>query len=112
MSQYLWSTRPDSSNVRWCPGRSLQTPSNTVSGAVDVAASLERASQVGVVVDLAVEHQGQRAVLVEQRLVAALEIHNGQPPEAQACRTMGEIALIVGTPVAHRLAHARAYGRV
>ncbi len=52
-------------------------------GAEAVAAARQFRPQVQEVVDLAVEHDGQGAVLVEHGLVAAGEVDDGQAAHAQ-----------------------------
>ena len=47
---------------------------------------LELDAQLAVVVDLAVEHEPNRAVLVRDRLVSRLEIDDREPPETEAER--------------------------
>ena len=64
-----------------------------------------RARSAREIVDLAVEHDDQRAVGRGHRLVAAGEIEDRQPPEGEHRRAVGESAGVVGPARAHRLAH-------
>ncbi len=59
------------------------------------------------VIDLAVENDLQTAVFVGQRLAAfRAEIDDGKPAMAEANTGANIVALIVGTAVVERLAHA------
>jgi hypothetical protein len=62
------------------------------------------------VVDLAVEGDGHRAILVVDRLVAALEIDDAQPPEPERRMLIDAVALAVrpamGDDVGHLLENA------
>jgi len=74
-------------------------------GAEDVAARLELAAQLFVVVDLAVEHRVDGAVFVRDRLVTSAQVDDAQAPHAEADLRREEVALIVGAAVGHRGAH-------
>src|SRR4051794_25028369 len=62
-----------------------------------------------VLVQLAVLHHGDRAVLVVHRLVAACEVDDRQAPRGERDRPLGEDALAVG-PAVHERAGHRAHG--
>ena len=85
-------------------------------GAEDVAAPRRAAGpELPVVVDLAVEDDPDRSVLVRHRLLAVLEIDDAQPPHAEADALAEIDALVVGPAMHHRAAHgadcrARAQG--
>ena len=70
-----------------------------------VAAPLEVAAQLAMVVDLAVENDPRRAVLVPHRLVAAREIDDRQAPHGEADLAHDHLALVVGTAVGDRRVH-------
>ena len=75
-------------------------------GAERVAAGLEIAAQLAMVVDLAVEDDPHRAVFVGHRLIAAGAIDDGQAPVAERQPRRVEVAAAVGAamvePVGHR----------
>jgi hypothetical protein len=71
-----------------------------------VSLRLEPGPQRAVIVDLAVEYDAHGAVLVEDRLVAARQIDDGESAHPQCDRALDEIASIVGTAMGHRVAHA------
>src|SRR6185369_9671570 len=79
---------------------------------VAVAPRLQAGPEGRVVVDLAVEHDPDRAVLVGHGLVPAGHVHDGQPPVAQRHRAVHEQALPVGTTVAQDVAHPLEAGLV
>jgi hypothetical protein len=62
-------------------------------------------AQLAVVVDLAVQDDVQAAVLVGDRLVAALDVDDRQAPAAETGRTPDVEALVVGTAVRDRRGH-------
>ena len=66
-------------------------------------------AQFTIVVQLAVEHDGDIARLIPDRLVAADQVDDAEPPNAQCqahcSRISGEKALIVRTTMAHRGSH-------
>ena len=70
-----------------------------------VAGGLELGPQRGMVVDLAVLHDDDAAVLVGDRLVAALEVDDRQPPRGQAGAAQQRLPCAVGPAVAQRVAH-------
>ena len=57
------------------------------------------------VVDLAVEHDRDGAVFIAERLMAAFEVDDGEPPMAEANRALDEQTLAVGTAMDHDVAH-------
>ena len=74
-------------------------------GAEAVALALQLIAELSVVVDLAVEHHGDRPVLVVDRLVAAGQIDDAQPRHAEADAVRDHRASVVGTPMRDRRAH-------
>ena len=75
-------------------------------GAEDVAPGDQLLAQPEVVVDLAVEGDGDGAVLVLHRLRAGLrEVDDRQPPVPQRRRTFDEVAGPVRTPVRNGVGH-------
>src|SRR5208282_1713026 len=72
------------------------------SGAEAVAARAQLAAERLEIVDLAVEHDGDAAVLVVERLRAARDIDDGEPAMAEAQARLEVIAGAVGTAVAER----------
>jgi hypothetical protein len=75
-------------------------------GAEPVPRALELGTDVEVVVDLAVEHEGEGSFLVEERLVSALEVDDREAPEAEVAGPVHDLALVVGAPVREEIAHA------
>ena len=80
-----------------------------------VSRALEPLAQLAVVVDLAVLHDLDAAVLVADRLVRALQVDDRQPPRGQRHGVLDELARAVGPAVDERLVHrvhdARVDGR-
>ena len=74
-------------------------------GAERVAGAHELLVQLLVVVNLAVEHDADRAVLVEDRLLAAFEVDDAEPAHAERDAVVDVDALFVGTAVHHHAAH-------
>ncbi len=76
-------------------------------GGESVTALAQLLAQAGVVVDLAVEGDPDRAVLVGERLVAALEVEDRQAPHADAgpVAWIGVGPLVVGTAVLQTRQH-------
>ena len=76
-----------------------------------VARALELGAQLGVVVDLAVLDDDDAPVLARDRLVAALEVDDRQPPRGEPGLAVDDLAAAVGPAVherrAHRAEHAR-----
>ena len=70
-----------------------------------VPAPLEIAPQLLVVVDLAVEDDPDRAVLVRDRLVAAVEIDDAEAAHAERDAVADVHTLIVGAAMRHGAAH-------
>src|SRR5215813_7262382 len=63
-------------------------------------------SQVRVVINLAVEHNSNRAILVEDRLPASAEINDAQPTMTETDIVFNEVAVIVGTAMRLGRRHA------
>src|SRR5262249_30281254 len=70
-----------------------------------VPCALELAPQLTVVVDLAVMDDVERSVLVRDRLVAGLEVDDGETPRGQGRGAVGELAGAVPAPMDERGAH-------
>src|SRR5687767_6539810 len=62
-------------------------------------------AQGGIVVDLSVEDSPNRPVFVVDRLVAAAQVNDREPPHAEAHARLNEEALVVRPAMAHRSAH-------
>ena len=77
-----------------------------------VAERLQLGDQLLVVVDLAVEDDATRAVLVEQRLLAGREIDDRQPAVAEADAGLDVQAAFIGAAMMLRLVHAATAGAV
>ena len=75
-------------------------------GTEDVAARDEAAPQFAIVVDLAIEDDDLRAVLVEYRLLPAAQVDDAQSPHPQADRALHVEALFVRAAVLERGAQA------
>ena len=72
-----------------------------------MAAALELAAQLAVVVDLAVVHELQRAVVARERLHARVaQVDDREPAEAERDAVVGERAVAVGAAVVERRGHA------
>ena len=67
--------------------------------------ALELLAQLAVVVDLTVLDDVNRSVLVGDRLIAALEIDDGQAPRSKADPVLHERAAAVGPAMQQRLIH-------
>src|SRR5437016_5542678 len=67
----------------------------------------EHFSQLEVIVDFSVEYDANLSVFVPHRLVASLDVENGQPAvrEEYPVRTVDVRTLSVRSPVDHRIAH-------
>src|SRR5438128_5932504 len=76
-------------------------------GAEAVPPGLERGAQRGVVVYLAVAHRDHVARLVGERLRAARDVDDREPPAADATRAAHRPAVAVGAAMHERRAHAR-----
>ena len=61
--------------------------------------------QGAVVVDLPVEHEDLGAVLVQNGLAPALQVDDGESPEAQADLPVGIVVRVVRSPVADGVGH-------
>src|SRR5881275_3181542 len=80
-------------------------------GGERVAARDQTAPQLRVVVDLPVEHDHRRPILVEDRLVTAREVDDAEATHAQADGTVYVDALVVGAPMPDGVAHLPNHGR-
>ena len=73
-----------------------------------MAEALELATQLAVVVDLAVVHQPQRAVVARERLHAGVaEVDDREPAEAERDAFVVERAVAVGPAMVERGGHLR-----
>ena len=72
---------------------------------VGMAAGDELLAQAKVVVNLTVEDNPDRAVLVADGLMAGCEVHDAQPAHADADMSIKIEALVIRTPVGHDAAH-------
>src|SRR6266508_5574983 len=72
-----------------------------------MAASFQPGPELAVVVDLSVLNDLDRAVLVPDRLVAALEVDDGKAPRRERDGPVDEAPLAVGAAVTQALAHRR-----
>src|SRR5438034_5115361 len=70
-----------------------------------MAAPFEIAAQLAVVVDLPVEDDPDRTVLVADRLLPVLKVDDAQPTHSEPDPVAEIDAFIVGTAVDHRAAH-------
>ena len=71
-----------------------------------VAGGFELGGQVAVVVDFAVEDDGDRSILVEHRLVPGRDVDDGQAAMAQRDVGFDQKALIVRPAMRDRVGHA------
>jgi hypothetical protein len=71
-----------------------------------VPAAFEVSPQVVEVVDLAVEYDADRAVLVEDRLVPACDVDDGEAAHGEACVLVQVESLAIGPAVPKRRVHA------
>src|SRR5262245_29643527 len=74
-------------------------------GPEPVAAGFEIAAQLPVIVALAIEDDLNRAVLVADRLVASLQVDDGEPAMRQADTGLAPEPLGVRTAMGDRVAH-------
>ena len=63
-------------------------------------------AQFLVVVNLAVEYHGDAVVFVEDRLMAARKVDDGQPAHADGNAGIDEVAGVIRTTMHHCIAHA------
>jgi hypothetical protein len=75
-------------------------------GPVDVAALLEFRAKIGVVVDLTVEYDLERAVFVGHGLMAGGNIDDTQATVTEAELVFDENAGVVGPAMRHHVSHA------
>ena len=71
----------------------------------DMTGGRELAPQRAEVVDLAVEHDGNRAVGRHQRLLAAGDVDHGQAAKAESDRAVDVEAIVVGPAMRERRGH-------
>src|SRR5690242_7821423 len=87
-------------------------------GAELVTGGLQTVPQLGEVVDLAVQHQPDRAVLVRERLMAALDVDDREAPEPESDRRAGRsglrkvVAVVVRSAMPERGRHPFEHGAV
>ena len=74
-------------------------------GGETVPASLQIRSELPIIVDLAVEYDPDRPVLVRQRLMAAGDVDDAEPAHPEAHGAVHIDAFVVGTPVNDGLTH-------
>ena len=70
-----------------------------------IVSTLEHDPDLGVVVNLAVEHHLDGAVFVGQRLMTGAQIDDAQPAVCKRCMRVAVQAGVVGTTVGHDVAH-------
>ena len=75
------------------------------SGEAGAVVGLEDAPELLVVVDLTIKDDGETPTVAGHRLVAAREVDDGQPPEAEAHVPVFEQAIVVGTTMDQCSAH-------
>ena len=80
-------------------------------GAEDVAPGLQRGLALRVVEQLAVEDDGDGAVLVEDRLAAVAEANDGEPAVGEAEALADQEAVVIGPAVPERAGHVPAARR-
>src|SRR5690349_17462934 len=70
--------------------------------------TLEGAAQLAIVVDLAVEHQGDAPIVAAHRLASAFDVDDRKPAvrEGRAALRIGPEALAVGPAMRHEPRHA------
>jgi hypothetical protein len=84
----------------------LQNDLGVAAGKEPVALGAQPATQLVVVVDAAVEHDGQAEFLVPHGLGAALgQVHDRQPTVAKRHRALGHETVVVGPAGAHQVQH-------
>ena len=66
-----------------------------------VAAGLERVPELPEVVYLSVEHYREALILIEHRLVAALEVDDAEPAHTQGHRIIHKKAFVVRPAMTH-----------
>jgi hypothetical protein len=70
-----------------------------------MSGSLERVTELSIVVDLSVLDDVQRAVLVRDRLIARLEVDDREPSRRECDPVVAELAEAVGAAMHERSAH-------
>jgi hypothetical protein len=76
-----------------------------VIGRKAVARALQRFAQLDVVVDLPVEDDGDRPILIENRLLAGLHVDDGEPAHSERNIRSFPIARGVGAAMMQTLRH-------
>src|SRR6266571_132945 len=76
-----------------------------------VSAGQEPAAELAIIVDLTVEDDDLRAILVEDRLSPARQIDDAEPPHPEADGALHIDALVVRPPMPDRVAHPPNRGR-
>ncbi len=67
--------------------------------------TFEFAAQLRKVVDFAIKDYADRFLVVRHGLVAALDIDNGEAPEAEADWSANVVALVIGAAMDHAARH-------
>src|SRR5437762_2008599 len=112
--EFLFATVPD--REREHPAKLLDSPGafflvqmedglGIAAGAVAMAASFQRDSQVEVVVDLAVVHNVERPVVGGHRLMSTPHVDDGQTAMRQPHAPLAEDPAGVWAPMCHRVPH-------
>ena len=70
-----------------------------------VPAFFQACAQLEVIIDLAVEDDVNRSVFVRDRLVAAGQINDAEPPNRQTNAGLDEVAFVIRPAVPQRLRH-------
>ena len=67
----------------------------------------ERPAQLAVVVDLAVEHQGNLSIIAAHRLAPACDVDDGEPAvrQGRAALRISPEAFSIGPPMRHQTGH-------
>ena len=71
-----------------------------------VSARKQFLAKVGVVIDFAIKHDPDGAVLVADRLMTSGDVDDAEPPMPQPNPEINEDALVIGTAMTQRLVHA------
>src|ERR1035438_1727934 len=78
----------------------------------DMTASLQLGTQLGKIINLAVEDNPNRLVFIEDRLVPTLQVDDAEPTHAQTNASLYKDPLVVGPAVHDGLPHPGIAGRV
>jgi len=71
-----------------------------------VSFGLEVSAQLYEIVDLSVEHHGQRSGVIAERLLSSCEIDDAKAPEGECDWTVGKQPFLIGSAVNERRTHA------